>query len=226
MKSSLFEWKIPVQEIVPAREKFELLLGPKDGAGSFESGLDSLYAMAPSLVHPRAGFCIFPLVAEPSEIVIQGIRFSTGEMIARGFENATHAAIFVGTIGPQIERYAGRFMKSGEVFQGYLFDLFGSEAAEHAAEFVHTRVIEYANDLGLGSGNRYSPGYCGWDVSAQKDLFSLLPQSFCGVNVTDSSMMTPVKSVSGIIPVGKEIVSRPYSCAVCTRMSCSLPKIS
>jgi hypothetical protein len=221
MKSSLFEWKIPVSDIVPVREKFEWSLGKKDNAGSFESGLDSLYAMAPSLVHPRAGFCIFPLVAEQSSVVIQGMSFSTDEMIARGFENATHAAVFVGTIGSQVEHSADKYMKSGEVFQGYLFDLFGSEAAENVAEYVHARVIEYAQEQGIGAGNRYSPGYCGWDVSAQKDLFSLLPESFCGVSVTDSAMMTPVKSVSGIIPVGKDIVSRPYSCAVCTRMSCA-----
>ncbi|MCK7538940.1 MAG: hypothetical protein MZV63_52410 [Marinilabiliales bacterium] len=45
--------------------------------------------------------------------------------------------------------------------------------------------------------NRFSPGYCGWDVAEQHKLFSFFKDNFCGITLTESALMNPVKSVSG-----------------------------
>ena len=66
----------------------------------------------------------------------------------------------------------------------------------------------------------YSPGYCGWHVSQQQLLFSMLPPSPCGVRLNDSSLMYPIKSVSGIIAVGSRVKKQKYGCELCGKVDC------
>ena len=68
--------------------------------------------------------------------------------------------------------------------------------------------------------NRFSPGYCGWNVSEQHKLFSLLPGNFCGIRLTESALMDPVKSVSGIIGIGPDVRRMPYTCSLCDMKNC------
>ena len=63
--------------------------------------------------------------------------------------------------------------------------------------------------------NRYSPGYCGWNVSDQQKLFALLPKNFCGVSLNENSMMLPVKSISAVIGIGKTVEKKDYQCSIC-----------
>jgi len=74
--------------------------------------------------------------------------------------------------------------------------------------------------IGLKVSNRYSPGYCTWDVSEQKKLFSFFPDRFAGITLSDSSLMNPIKSVSGIAGIGKDIKHLGYVCDNCTVVDC------
>ena len=56
------------------------------------------------------------------------------------------------------------------------------------------RLERYVAPEGLRITNSYSPGYCGWNVSEQHALFSLLPEGFCGVRLCESGLMLPIKS--------------------------------
>ncbi len=48
----------------------------------------------------------------------------------------------------------------------------------------------------------YSPGYCGWHVSGQNALFSVLEPEQIGVSLGTGCMMRPLKSVSGVLVAG------------------------
>jgi len=68
--------------------------------------------------------------------------------------------------------------------------------------------------------NRYSPGYCGWNITGQKILFSLLPEYFCGIELTDTCLMLPIKSVSGIIGIGRDVKFNAYTRNLCDMQYC------
>jgi hypothetical protein len=72
----------------------------------------------------------------------------------------------------------------------------------------------------LNITNRYSPGYCGWKVAEQQKLFKMFPADFCNISLTESMMMDPVKSISGIIGVGKDVIYNPYTCNLCNSSNC------
>ncbi|MBN2684192.1 MAG: hypothetical protein JXR40_02835, partial [Pontiellaceae bacterium] len=73
---------------------------------------------------------------------------------------------------------------------------------------------------GLGVTNRFSPGYCGWEVKEQHALFRLLPEKFCGVQLQDSAFMQPRKSISAIIGIGKGLEQADYVCEICDSAHC------
>ena len=55
----------------------------------------------------------------------------------------------------------------------------------------------------------------------QKKLFPLFPSAEpCGIRLTDSSLMLPIKSVSGVIGLGEDVRKLEYTCGLCTYDRC------
>ena len=113
-----------------------------------------------------------------------------------------------------------RFMSRGDPFTSFVASWMGSLAVERVADRLQAAVAERAAAGGLHLTNRYSPGYCGWPVSDQQKLFRLLPPDFCGVRLSETSLMQPIKSVSGLIGLGERAVFNDYTCERCDLESC------
>jgi len=134
-----------------------------------------------------------------------GIKFAsrklTKNFILSEENNSTDIFIYVATIGGKIDDEIKKLADSGDIFESYMLNGIGGAAAEMAA---HDLNIYFNEALNKGSVdfafNRYSPGYGDWDVADQKKIFSLLnPQKHIGVNLSDSFLMYPEKSTSGVI---------------------------
>jgi cobalamin-dependent methionine synthase I len=76
------------------------------------------------------------------------------------------------------------------------------------------------NASGYKITNRYSPGFCGWQTSEQFKIFKLFPANFCGVTLTESAVMNPIKSVSGLFGVGQHVEYHEYHCELCDAVNC------
>jgi Vitamin B12 dependent methionine synthase, activation domain len=216
MTGSLFEWKIPSSFCLPSRESLLSSLNSREE----DSAINSIVPLLAARVKAQGGFRIIPMSITDNSIHLDANICNVGPILSGAFADAGHVALFVATIGPLVEKEAEKYVSRDEIYKGYVADTYGSLSVENAADFVHARVYEYAEEQGLSSGNRYSPGYCGWNVSDQHSLFSLLPHNFCGVQLSESSMMIPVKTVSGIIPLGKNVKKQGYTCDTCTNTAC------
>ena len=150
----------------------------------------------------------------------QGVTFAAGNIITTFLRRCSGIAFFAGTIGPFYERWIRHCFEEGEPLLGMVGDVIASELAEQTADHVEARIAEFAAQEGLMITNRYSPGYCGWSVAEQHKLFSFLPPKFCGITLNESALMIPMKSVSGIIGVGKKVVKQPYTCDACGLEHC------
>ena len=129
-------------------------------------------------------------------------------------------ALFIATAGTEYESYLQRLKNEGDMVRVYIADALGSVIAEKTADMLETCLQESINKLGWHHTNRFSPGYCGWHVSQQQLLFPLFQGHTCGVRLTDSSLMLPIKSVSGIIGLGKEVRRLDYTCGLCNFEKC------
>ena len=112
-------------------------------------------------------------------------------------------------------------MQEGDMVRVFVADAVGSVIAERVADRMQESMAAYVADRGYRHTNRFSPGYCGWHVSEQQRLFSLFPQPApCGVTLTDSSLMLPIKSVSGVIGIGSNVRYLDYTCGLCDLANC------
>jgi len=146
--------------------------------------------------------------------------FNIRKIVFGQMKGSGSVAVFLCTAGKEIGTRSRRLMQEGDLLKGYIYDVIGSAIVEAAAarmqEFLKNEMILAGKKI----TNRYSPGYCGWDVAEQHKLFSLLPGNFCGISLTGSALMDPVKSVSGFIGIGTEVRFNPYPCELCDRVSC------
>lgn len=157
---------------------------------------------------------------QSGQLKVRNQIFSLDKIVYNALKKSSHVAFFIATAGDRIEKYAKELLSDGHSLEGLIVDLIGSEIAEIGAELIHQQITADMDTMEMNTTNRYSPGYCGWPVSDQQQLFSLMQNATCGVRLTDSSLMLPVKSVSGIVGVGKEVKYRAYSCARCDAKFC------
>ncbi len=129
-------------------------------------------------------------------------------------------AVFLCTAGEEIGLRSSKEMRTGDLLTGYIFDVVGSEMVESAADLMQEELEILVIRDGKKITNRFSPGYCGWDVVEQHKLFSLMPDNYCRIRLTPSALMDPVKSVSGFIGIGENVKRLPYTCNFCDLKDC------
>ncbi|MBD3320899.1 MAG: methionine synthase [Chitinivibrionales bacterium] len=153
------------------------------------------------------------------------LRFSTGKMIAAQIKKSETICVFLTTIGPGLETISRALLHGDDPVKGYVIDTLASEATEAAVDLFAGHMLEYCAENNWKMTNRFSPGYCGWSVAEQKNLFSLFPENTCGITLSESCLMHPIKSVSGIIGLGKNVKKQPYPCEFCTMNNCIKRKL-
>lgn len=157
-------------------------------------------------------FCFFVIRELPD--------FDMGKIILRQLRGSEAYALFVCTAGVEYEAFQQRLKAEGDMVRVFIADALGSVIAEKCADQMEVTLQESIDKLGWHHTNRFSPGYCGWHVSEQQHLFPLFDGHTCGITLTDSSLMVPIKSVSGIMGLGKEVRKLDYTCGLCTFEKC------
>ena len=153
-------------------------------------------------------------------ILAGGACFALNKVIFRQLCDAGELLFFVCTAGRAVGRWAAQLASAGDPLLSYVVDALGSVMAEEAADIMHRRVRGRMAVDNKAVTNRYSPGYCGWPVTDQAQLFSLFPQDICGVTLSAASLMDPIKSISGVIGIGEKVVHTPYTCKSCVPEQC------
>lgn len=198
---------------------------PGRASPQIEAAAAEVLSALPGRIRPRAGFRILGDAAvEPDGFSCGGVRFESGSVIAENLRGAGCIAVFAVTAGPELEDWSRRAQREGDSLLGYVTDCTGTLLVEELADLTAERIERLAAAEGLSVSYRYGPGYCGWDVREQRKLFSLLPDGFCGICLTGSAMMRPIKSVSGVIGTGETVKKREHQCAICTQRSCSMAR--
>lgn len=178
---------------------------------------------APKLCDIKGGiFIADPVHADlNNKLLIFGEEvFHTGKIVTNQLRNSEKAAWFICTIGEKLPDYSRILMEQGDIMEGYVVDVAGNLIVERAMDRIQMIMEKDLAEAGLKITNRYSPGYCEWDIAEQEKLFSLFPNGFLGVHLTESCLMQPIKTVSGVIGIGKNVKNNPYTCHYCTQANC------
>jgi len=223
MTSSTFQFDFKDLKINSSR--IETVLGYKEGEDrELVSGLiEEILTESKEISNIKAQYAIFHGVLfdnDTKSVEINNSSFHIKKIVFGQIKKSDSVAIFLCTAGEEIGIRSRKAMQERDLLKGYIYDVTGSEIVEAAADLMQAELEKSMLGSGKKITNRYSPGYCGWDVAEQHKLFQLIPDNFCRIRLTESALMDPVKSVSGIIGIGKDVKSNPYTCRLCDLKDC------
>ena len=128
--------------------------------------------------------------------------------IEKFYQTSEKLAMFAVTIGEDVCYEITALFMRNDFALGSLLDSTASEGTEMAAQFIEdiyrnhlVTNCHFSKIIGI---LRFSPGYCGWHVSAQKKIFQALHPEEIDITLNASFLMQPLKSISGVIIAGKK----------------------
>lgn len=223
MKHTTFQFEF--RDLQLNADQIERIMGYPEGVSheTIRSFIEDAVEKAAGICELKAEYFLFDdilLDEKEKTITIGNTLLSIGKIIFGQIRKADSAALFRCTAGAGIGEISRNAMANGDPFEGYLYDVIGSEVVESVAELMQNELEKQAEESQKHITNRFSPGYCGWNVSEQHKLFSLMPANYCGIVLTGSALMQPIKSVSGIIGIGQSVKRMPYTCKICDMKDC------
>lgn len=159
-------------------------------------------------------------VPERGKLLLDNQLFNPGAIISHAMKGADKYAVFTATIGEEFDNFSRQLKAEDDILRVFIADALGSVLAEATVTLLMKQLEVMADKEGMHISNNYSPGYCDWFLAEQKQLFSFFPESSTGITLTDSCLMLPVKSVSGIVALGKDVKRREYGCNICKMVNC------
>jgi hypothetical protein len=176
--------------------------------------VEGLITRALSLAQARAVFAIAYVEARDEDaVVIEGRRFKS-RVLRKNLDD-------VGRVFPAVVTLGGRFDEAVEatvdLLEKYYLDAIGNLALAEARAHLITHLCQR---FAIDKLSWMSPGsLADWPLEEQQPLFELLGgvEAAIGVRLTDSLLMLPRKSVSGIFFPAE---STFFSCRLCPRDRC------
>jgi hypothetical protein len=198
-------------------EEFQKLTHIDLSAPSVREAAGLLEAAIP-IARPKAMYKVCYIHNRTEDgVELEGIRF-TSDVLSQNLSEVERVFPYIVTCGVELDTVT---ISPNDVLAGYMLDGLKELALRQAIEHLKNRLaetygldVERMSTMNPGSGNRNV-----WPIDQQRQLFRLLGDVEClvGVRLTDSFLMTPNKTVSGILfPTEVPFVS----CQLCTRENC------
>ena len=176
--------------------------------------IGKLVAEAEAVARPKALYKMAFIEAKGDEsITADGVTFNS-RVLRVNLDSLHRFFAFVGTAGHELEAW----VDSKQDMLAHFYADAINEAVLKAA--MTTFVAQLTERFQLGTTAAMNPGsLTDWPLREQRSLFKLLGdvRSAIGVELTDSLLMVPRKSVSGILFVAEETFA---SCQLCPRQDC------
>ncbi|HNT77677.1 MAG TPA: vitamin B12 dependent-methionine synthase activation domain-containing protein [Anaerolineae bacterium] len=176
--------------------------------------LARLAAEAETVARPKALYKLAFIEAKAEDaVVIEGVRF-TSRVLRVNLDVAHRVFAYIITCGRELDDWA-------QAFDDIVHRFWADAIKEMALRTAIQALTQHLNDCySLGRTAMMSPGsLADWPIQEQRPLFALLgdTRAAIGVALTDSFLMIPDKSVSGIRFPTEESFE---SCQLCPRETC------
>jgi hypothetical protein len=175
---------------------------------------------AQAIARPKAMYKVGYVESKADRsVVIDGIAF-TSRVLRVNLDKAYRVFAYLATCGMELYNWAGSV---DDPLQGYWADAIQQMALRSAGQAITAHISQRYRP---GQTATMAPGSLSdWPLTEQRPLFSLLGDTWgeIGVRLSDSLLMIPTKSVSGIrFPTeGSADGERPFeSCQLCPRPEC------
>jgi hypothetical protein len=176
-------------------------------------GVEDVFKSADVLIHAQAIYGVsYVSKSSLDKVEIGGIEFRS-RVLAKNLERIERVFPYVLTIGDSLENTA---RSSESIVRRLVLETIGDLALGSGLEHLQRHI---SKQYGLETTSNMGPGQLDWPIEQQRELFSLLGhvKDTIGVTLTESLMMVPRKSISGIIFPREETF---IGCQLCQRNKC------
>ena len=174
---------------------------------------------------PRYVWRVFDLVRENGKLVLAGCGFPlVGEDIAKHVEGCDKAAVLAVTLSAPVDRFL-KMQTLTDGLYGLVSDAMASVLVEQASERAQREIL--VGMSGYSATWCYAAGYGDFPLEILPKLVECVDAARkIGVSCTASNMLTPQKSIVGIVGLSTEGTrAKARGCAECNlRETCSFRK--
>ncbi len=144
------------------------------------------------------------------------------QKLAAVLTGCDRAVIFAATMGLELDRLIARHGRLSPA-RGLMLQALGAERIEALCDsFCDFLAAEYAP---LTVRRRFSPGYGDLPLQNQRAFFDALQcHKEIGLYLNESLLMSPTKSVTAIVGLGRSADCSPAGCSVCAKADCEMRK--
>lgn len=173
-----------------------------------------LVEQAEKIGRPKALYKLSSIETKGEDYVhVDGVKL-TSRVMRVNFEDINRVFPYVLTCGRELYEWAAGL---DDILENYWADIIMEMALAAASKHFHAHLEDKYH---LGKFKAMNPGSLqDWPISQQKELFSILGdvKQSIGVELTDSCLMLPMKSTSGIV---FQTESNYENCQLCPREDC------
>ena len=185
----------------------------KEGSG-YADDLKRLTSDAQAIAKPKAVYKVAFIESFGDDYVVVDGATLTSRVLRVNLEQAHRVFPYVATCGVELEEWSSSI---DDMLQRYWVDTIKEMALRWAIRILNEHLVERYRP---GPTSAMSPGSLeDWPLEEQRALFAILgnPKDAIGVQLLDSYLMIPTKSVSGIrFPTEGSF----ESCQLCPRENC------
>lgn len=169
-----------------------------------------------SVIRPRYLYQCFDIKENDEGIHVENTSLTlVGNDIKRHLKGCTKAVLLCTTLSAEADRVI-RIAGLKDMLEALTLDCLASTAVEQLCDKAELKIKEDYPEYEMTW--RYGIGYGDLPISLQKDFLNVLnAPKLIGLNVTESFILTPRKSVTAVIGLSKDkIEPAKRGCAVCT----------
>lgn len=203
---------IPVNEV----RRYMGFRGPVEASPETDAMIKKAVSSLEKDCSPKYVSKEYPVTVEGTTVHFADITIES-RALARNLAGCTHCVLFAATAGPACDMLVKRAAVTSSAYASCC-QAAGAAAIEAYCDLINDKIAEEYEAKGLFARPRFSPGYGDLSLSHQKDWFRLLGiTKNTGIELTDSLLMVPTKSVTAIIGLSpNKLPCVKQGCESCT----------
>lgn len=160
---------------------------------------DDLFRVSEALMQaaePKYAVAVVNLSYPDENTVDMGFAQVCSQALTKNLCGCTRAFVFAVTLGIEVDRLISRLSKTSRA-EAFIFDGVASAIAEAVTDLAEEEIKG-----ALACAQRFSPGYADFPLEVQASLLDYLgAPTYLGVTLSESLLMTPMKTVSAIMGI-------------------------
>ncbi len=180
-----------------------------------EALIDACVAELEIIARRAHTYTVYPIELKDGALCIASRIHIQSRSLARHLTGCRKAAVFAATLGSSTEYALYRYGFT-DVSRALVLHACAAAMIEETCDRMEEELSASPASEGLFLRPRFSPGYEDFALQHQKDIVALTRcDTRIGVGVTESFLLTPSKSVTGLIGLSDRSIRQADSCAYC-----------